>query len=422
MSLKLHTSSHHILDANNDPVKLWGVGRAGGPVSTWGVWGGLGDTVYLNAYKWRRYGAQSVADFTTDVDQTLQMLRDVWHCNVIREFMVVDWWWRDNINSGNYLYSPDLVLSNRDYTELIVQRASALGMYVDLCPYSIVCYYEGVDWWGESNAPWGGFPTALRPSGVQAMANIHANLNTAWDMWWTSVYERLGGYDNVIFELWNEPDNPQVKQDHYDYQIRAYDTLRGLGADQLIMMQWRMGLVPNWQEQLTWVPELHNQLTTHLGGAPSNVVYTWHAYKFWFNPNWGTSDAQVLAQLSTSSMVPCTRPPVGTVDVPLVMNEGGPDIYYGAGEMGWYHGLLTACEVLDVGVVAYYYTQPAIGFSPDQAHVSGPWAVGTEGPPLTWAGEYFFEVNPRGGGTPPPPPVPNPTACRAQFMSNMDSD
>jgi|GEM_PF-6495722 len=38
------------------------------------------------------------------------------------------------------------------------------------------------------------------------MHSINADEMQAWQMWWTSMVNRLGKYSNVIFEMWNEPD------------------------------------------------------------------------------------------------------------------------------------------------------------------------------------------------------------------------
>jgi hypothetical protein len=39
------------------------------------------------------------------------------------------------------------------------------------------------------------------------MQTINVNEMHAWQIWWTSLVNRLGQYSNVIFEMWNEPDD-----------------------------------------------------------------------------------------------------------------------------------------------------------------------------------------------------------------------
>jgi hypothetical protein len=160
------------------------------------------------------------------------------------------------------------------------------------------------------------------------MHGINIDEMQAWRMWWTSVVGRLGQYPNVIFEMWNEPDDgtnsasSTVASSYFNYTIEIYKSIRAMGCTNLIFMQWHMTLIPG-KVELDWVPQLYNQLKASVGSTPSNLVFTAHPYRRAPYPNleWATTYAGVKSQLSLPNMIPATRS--NGVDVPLVFNEMG---------------------------------------------------------------------------------------------------
>jgi hypothetical protein len=380
----LHTVGHKIFDADNNEVYLRGLGHAGGADSITGNWGGEGEAVFSYGYKWR-----TLADLPTRMDQTFQCMRDVWHVNTIREFDTVNWWWEDTVNPYQaYGEGPNQIMSNRDYWDLLLQRAQAAGIYVIFTPFTFFDYYTT-----ESSGS-GGIPTALTSQGAAYMATINSTGEMqAWSTWWTSVADRLKQYPNVIFDLWNEPDSPANKTAYFNYMIEAYEAIRATGCQNIILMQWRQGVVPNWQEEMTWIPDFQNQITAELGHAPTNIVYSVHAYRYVWNHNWETSYGSLLAQLQSQNMIGCTRS--GGVDVPVAIPEMGIGLDLTGtalnNELEWWASILRACKTLDISVVGYYWTQH-VGWTPDQAFVEGTWATGQQSPTPTIAGQLFIDT------------------------------
>ncbi|GEM_PF-4312553 len=90
----LHTSGHMILDSSNSVIYLRGIGRAGDLDSLSGTWGGIGDNVFDYSEKWQTDSAV----LTAKMDETFACYRDIWHVNMIRLLIPVDWWWLDNVN------------------------------------------------------------------------------------------------------------------------------------------------------------------------------------------------------------------------------------------------------------------------------------------------------------------------------------
>jgi hypothetical protein len=196
---------------------------------------------------------------------------------MIRILIPVDWWWMDNVVSTQYQSSaPKITISYRTYIETLVQEAAKYGIYVDFCPYSAVngYLYDG-SWEGEPITGWvPGTASASFMQNVTSGAGITEM--QFWEQWWISVVQKIGSYPNVILEMWNEPGDDQSP--YFSYMIDMYQTIRNSGCQNLIFMQWNMGLIPTVTE-LDWVPQLYNQLKSATGSTPVNVVFTTHPYR-----------------------------------------------------------------------------------------------------------------------------------------------
>ena len=90
-------------------------------------------------------------------------------------------------------------------------------------------------------------------------------------------------------------------------------------TDNLVLLAWRMGAVPTWQEELSWIPDMHTQLAAALGSEPVNVAYDFHAYRYVWNHQWGTDYDTVYGQLTSENWLPQTRS--GLVDVKTRQNR-----------------------------------------------------------------------------------------------------
>ena len=147
LGLPLTTRGHGLYDALGNKVYLRGLGRANGTDSPVGDWYGPGGH-YWDGAQWD----YDFAHLAERMDATLQAMRVTYKCNFIREFLPVNWWWEDNIDTSKYQYFPKATTSYRYYEELLVQRALLQGMYVDFCPYSFRSYPD-VFWWWRRRRP-----------------------------------------------------------------------------------------------------------------------------------------------------------------------------------------------------------------------------------------------------------------------------
>ncbi len=371
-SVALHTVGSRILDADGRDVYLRGIGRAGDIQSASGMWSGPGSNVFNWDQKW-----YPITDIIPKMDATLQCYRDSWHVNMIRIFVSADWWWIDTINPTDYQPDTNNVapISFRTYLETLVVEAAKYGIYVDFCPYSAVnAYWLSGEFEGE---PLDWVPGTASYDFIQNVT-VNAGRTEAqfWSLWWTSVVQRLGNYSNVIFELWNEPGDYQPT--FFNYTVQGYQTIRGLGNQNLIFMQWQPGIVPGWQS-LTWAPELYSQLKAAINGTPQNIAFTTHTYMHSPAPNlqWGDNYTEVKDQLNSPDMVPQTRSP--TCTVPLVFNEMGvldADYVYSGDQQhdggnlslqqnrerdySFWDAILHNARDMGIGVCAYYWMQDGV--------------------------------------------------------------
>lgn len=386
LGVPLTARGHDLYNAFGRKMYLRGMGRANGTDSPVGDWYGAGGH-YWDGSQWD----YNIAHLIERIDATLQAVRVTYKCNLIREFVPVNWWWEDYIDTGKYPYFPKATTSYRNYEQLVAARALLQGMYVDFCPYSFRSYPDG----GGGGGP---VVAAMDTNGIAVMNAIDATDPTyikAWQKWWTSVVQRLGRYPNVIFEMWNEADGDStVKTQYFNHCVEMYKTIRGLGNTNLIMMQWRMGAVPGWQEELTWIPALYNQIQTSLGGNPTNLVFTFHAYRYTWNHQWGTNYSTILGQLQAPNWIPQTRS--ANVDVPVICNESGPGLDLTGGaladELGWWEGITKACLTEDVGFCAYYWL-PVLGWQPEEALI-GNWPADAPAPLPSPAGQIWIDAAP----------------------------
>ncbi len=409
----LHTSGHQILDSNNNPVYLRGIGRTGDCDSLSGMWSAPGQDVFNYGQKWQT----DMTVLKQEMDATFTSYRDVWKVNMIRMFIPIDWWWQDNVNPAQtYGQGPNQVMSYRNYIETVIQEAAKYGIYVDICPYTVLNYYVG------QNA-WDGIPGSLGQASLNFMHTINADEMTAWRMWWASVANRLEQYPNAIFEMWNEPENNM--QGYFTYMTNAYQAIRATGATNLIFMQYHMGIVPGYAE-LDWIPQFHNQLRTAISGEPTNLAYTTHPYRRapYPNLNWATTYDGVQAQLNAPNMIPATRS--NGIDVPLVFNEMGimadqgmyGNDYFSTAqqpeaslsmdqkmqlELNFWDAILKNAHDMDIGVTAYYWMQTGVWAGSEALLSSASWPAGAASPTPSQAGQIFINDYVA-------PPTPTPTA------------
>ena len=231
----LHTSGNLILDQNNNPVTLRGVGIAGmaPDLILWG--NGESDG----------WGCQWQPASATAVTDTFQAMSQNWHINMIRVFIYPEWYYQNANPGGNG--------NTQTYIQTIVAQAAQYGIYVDIVPYQLTACansfsqdpYLTPNQGGAQGLPMNGWDTA----GQSFISSTGLSEQTFWSQFWTQMANNLKAYPNAIFEAWNEPAatgnwGEPVTTGYQTYLQTMYNAIRGTGATNLIFTQWEMGWTP----------------------------------------------------------------------------------------------------------------------------------------------------------------------------------
>jgi len=376
--LALYTQGHEFFNGTGK-IALRGVGHMHDHDDLSGWWSGPGET-WTAVGRWET----DTARLTERIDANLRAIK-TWGGNSLRVFMAVNWWWEDRINPHlRFGEGPDQEMSYRDYFELLAERAEREGVYVIFCPYQLRSEMDG----GGGGIPVEGGVDEVGTAVLDQITTGDPTYLEPMRRFWESVSQRLGQHPGIIFEIWNEPDStePAVKTAWFTHQIEMYKTIRET-SDNVVLLAWRMGAVPTWQEELSWVPSLHQQLRDALGQEPLNVAYDFHAYRHSWNHPWGTDYTTVMTQLTSDTWLPQTRS--ATVDVPVVCAETGmflvtpdPD-----DEHGWWDALLRSLGELDVGYVGYYWTDGRV----QETGLFEDWPVDQPAPSPSVAGQIYLD-------------------------------
>jgi cell division septation protein DedD len=399
----LHTLGNQILDANNQAVILRGIGRTGDLQSASGMWSSPGNQVANWGQKW-----QPTTQNIPAIDATLQCYQQIWHINMIRILIPINWWWINNIAASNYQTgAPTTPISYRNYITTLTQEAQKYGIYVDVCPYNVFDAYTDYSG-GNSN----GIPGSLSTSAYNYMLSINSKGEIqAWQTWWNSIATTLGQYSNVIFEAWNEPattGNSAVPSTYLTYLTTMYNTIRSTGSQNLIFMQWDAGYVPTYND-LSWATQITSSIPNE-----ANLAFTTHVYRHapYFNQQWATTYSTVKAQLQSavSSM---------GVNAPLVINEAGSCMSTVSSgdvqnEVSWWDGLVHSAQDLGIGVTAYYWMSDSdLGpIYSGESLLTGSWNTGAASPTPNSIGQVFLNYAPTPIATPTPTATPTPAPAQ----------
>ena len=242
----LHVEGPLIKDSNGKTVVLRGVNKvqfADDPDGSW-----MGDTFWKEA----------------NVVAELDAMKG-WGANVIRCHQAIDNW-------KNNLDQPYSALPHRTAIKEFLSLAAARGMYVVYDGFTVRNYYNGQT---QDPLPYPPYQTSTGASTVIASEEDFVD-------WWVSVASELKGYNNVIFELWNEPygDYSQTaKQSWFSVSQQCINAIRSTGATQLIVLQWNLGCAVNLNfpetplESLYWINE------ANINDPLGNIVYSTHLYR-----------------------------------------------------------------------------------------------------------------------------------------------
>ena len=328
----LHTDGSAIKNDCGDTVFLRGVGRWNYETDTSGFWTG----------SWQVWDENTLRS-------RLQLLKS-WGLNEIRLHTVADWWLQ---GYDNYTYN----------LKRTVQIAQEEGVYV---VFDLVIPIDGVWAWKlcyEQNLPqYCSFDSPSLPFSPYSDADLNlldlsqtnpdpsTIIRTKQDFakYWANVSIQLKVYPNVIFDLYNEPwegsaSNASVaRNEWFDAAQQAITAIRNTGSQNLIILEWTEGEVPNYGEGFTWI----NASLDSVKDPLNDIVYSGHFYRHApiYLPSWDVAETYDGAVQALQSMQ--TDYVVNTLHKPLFIGEIGA--YSEVGDDEYNKDLLFLKNVLDI--------------------------------------------------------------------------
>ena len=234
---KLRIEGRFIKDLARNTVLLRGVHDHGFVNSPYGHWMGADGTVY-----WSTWNPAIVAE---ELDG--MKVRGI---NVFRIHDTIEYW----INNTN---------GHRQMIKDLLSMAKERGIYIILDFYCVRANPSS-----QPNLPYP--PYSLSGDSV-VITNAQAFVNL-----WGNVATELRTYDNVIFDLWNEPIGPDdaAMQSWFNTVQQCIQTIRGV-TDHIIMVQWDyqawVNIDYNDGSKMDWVYDSRLQGT--------NILFSTHQYE-----------------------------------------------------------------------------------------------------------------------------------------------
>jgi hypothetical protein len=339
----LHTVGNQILDDNGNRVVLRGVDYTYFMDTPSGSW--MGADGYTHWDSWR----------TNDIGEFLGGMAS-WKVNTIRVFGTVEFWTRN-------------LLDYQSKISYFVSQAALRGIYVLFTFWRVS--QNGQDGYAIG-LPYPPYATYASDVAVIDSTQTFVNL-------WADIASKLKGYNNVLFEFWNEPnDNGSggAETSWFNVTQQCIHAVRAAGATQLIDITWdgpitydfATGYVQNWDwvsahplndplGNLLYDMHIYRDNAYDIGGVYDNLAHTFQEVTAWLN---------VTDTLSLSS------------SKPLMVGEIG--FYYWrqnqTEEAEWYNNTLTILDQYKIGYCAF---------------AGPPWSTGSTS--NTWALIYNGQPN-----------------------------
>jgi aryl-phospho-beta-D-glucosidase BglC (GH1 family) len=296
----LHTEGKLIKDASGNTIYLRGLQKvelADDPDGTWN-----GNSMW------------SDANVKAELDEM-----KAWGANTVRCIQSVDNWKYD-------LNTPYASISSRDAVKRLIQFAAERDMYVIFTGYRVTNYFSGGN---QDPLPYPPHQTSSGASSVITSKQDFVN-------WWTDVAQELKGYNNVLFEIWNEPmvSDAAAVQEYFGVQQQVITAIRGTGAQNLILAQWDMGswvdLDSGGGSTMDWVN------TAKLTDPTNNLVYVTHLYREYGQlgiyskqesiNKWGTTHAYDYNELKRAFTAEKIDYILNTLNKPMFVTECGANM------------------------------------------------------------------------------------------------
>jgi hypothetical protein len=293
----LHVDGKYIKDTLGNVVVLRGVNRNHFHDCSGGAWGGWFEVF------------NSVAA-AAELDE----LKNVWGVNCLRLITAINYW--KNNTAVTFDGQPS---NHRTVVKAIIQMCAERGIYVIWAPWDV----DDNSTQGSSEPNVGlPFPPYYtgNSSGVMTIASV-----ADFAAYWVSVSNELKGFDNVIYDLWNEPhcDTDAERQNAwYPAWVQVINAIRANNDQHLIILEYN-----NWNsviKYLDWaLPPLSTgslrfDATTLIN--PSNLIYSTHLYRA-YQGVWLGSDSPPISDYTTIKQRLANLP----------MNKDGGDPDWGLG-------------------------------------------------------------------------------------------
>jgi sugar phosphate isomerase/epimerase len=299
-SMALHTEGNLIVDASGNTIYLRGLQKVELADDPDGTWNG-------NAL-W------SDANVEAELDEMVS-----WGANTIRCIQSVDNWKYD-------LDTPYSSISSREAVKRLIEFAAERDMYVIFTGYRVTNYFNGGN---QDPLPYPPYQTSAGASSVISSKQDFID-------WWADVANELKDYDNVLFEIWNEPkvDSAAAAQEYFGVQQQVIDAIRATGAENLILAQWDMG---SWVDldygggsTMYWVDE------ANLVDPLDSLVYVTHLYREYGQTGiyssaesiakWGTTHAYDYDELKRAFNAEGIDYILNTLNKPIFVTECGANM------------------------------------------------------------------------------------------------
>jgi len=323
---KLHIEGRYIKDAFGRTIYLRGVNQPCFLNDPDGMWNPEGGTVYSGLGIW----SPDAVKYNLDGMKS-------WGCNVIRLHTSIQWWVE---NTSNY----------RQHIKDVITWAAERGMYVIFDAYSVI----GSTQYG---LPWGLYiPESQRSIMPDSQAFVD---------YWATVANELKDLPNVIFELYNEPHGDATARDAWFSVVQqCINAIRGVGADQIIIVQWDYGVWANLEypfstkSTMEWVEDF--PLTDITG----NIVYSTHNYRGQIHRDNGERvDSYTYADMKLGFETCLVDYVLDTLEKPVLVGEIGADMWETGEdlteELAYFNNTLTLFNELNMSYVAWVWTIPA---------------------------------------------------------------
>jgi hypothetical protein len=340
-SLQLHVSGNKILNSGGNVVRLRGVDYTYFMDTPDGSWMGSDGVIHWD-------GTPSTRDnfLTADIGQFLDGMAS-WKVNCIRVFITIQFWTQDTLQYKNNI-------------KYFIAQCASRGIYVLFVPWRVS---------SSTSEVFGALPYPPYAQGSSADTAIIGSA-AAFVNYWGSVANELKGYNNVVFELWNEPGwyYGQAGVDSWFSTTQlCINAIRTAGATNLVDIEFDGP--PTYNAQTGWTQDWGWVTGYPLTDSVGNLIYDMHIYSeacILANGQRGYQMADVTTWLTRAgefSMAQQKPLMAGEFGCNMWANEQG---YSQANENTWFSNTMTLLDQYGIGYCAFAGPPWAYGGSSSQ--------------------------------------------------------